>query len=218
MKWTVCILSAAILMAGCATKEGIKFPSGSGPTKEAVEDFQKRNSAPQTSSQASELPKDTLRTTLIPDPEGPRMIIIGNVMALTVFDDKKLGSRYDNYLKQIEARSGTPGFSREWYVATSGGETAVKIGGVTGVYSRFFKAEIPNDLIRQISFVCRPFRRDQVARRADHEGAKCRRMGLGLLGSCVPSGLKTTEGAPTNTRGASTNQLMAGRLTTSCSL
>lgn len=145
-------LTFAALVGGCATKEGFKLPSGSGPTKESAEDFNRRNSAAPLPVPSAELPRDTVKTALIPDVDGPRMIIIGNVMALTVFDDAALGSRYDNYLKPIQARGATPGFTREWYLATSAGETAVKFSGVTGIYSRFFKAEIPKDLIRQISF------------------------------------------------------------------
>ena len=107
-------LALAALVSGCATKEGIKLPTGTGPSKESVDNFYKPNSTVQAPISAIELPRDTAKTALIPDPSGPRMIIIGNVMALTVFDDTTLGSRYDVYLKQIQARSETPGFTREW--------------------------------------------------------------------------------------------------------
>lgn len=153
MKRFATLLVVALLAGGCATKEGIRLPSGSGPTKENAEEFNKRNSTASTPpGLPSTVPADAVVTAQIPDPDGPRMIIIGNVMALTVFDDATLSSRYDVYLKQVQSRSAIAGFTREWYMATSAGETAVKFTGVTGLYSRFFKAEIPKDLIRQISF------------------------------------------------------------------
>ena len=156
MRTKVLLFVLIALLSGCATKEGLKLPSGSRPTRESAEDFNKRNSAVQppapAPAPAGMVPRDTVASALIPDAGGPRMIIVGNVMALTVFDEPTLGSRYDNYLKQVQARSGTPGFTREWYLATSSGETAVKFSGVTGIYSRFFKADIPKDLIRQITF------------------------------------------------------------------
>lgn len=146
-------LVLAALLSGCASKEGIRLPGGSGPTKEGVEDFNKRNTTPQNAMQAPiAIQGETVKTALVPEPLEPRMIIIGNVMALTVFDDATLGSRYDVYLKQMQAKSATPTFTREWYVAASAGETAVEFSGLTGLYSRFFKAEIPKDLIRQITF------------------------------------------------------------------
>ena len=130
MKTFVVLLVATLLVGGCATKEGIRLPSGAGPTKENAEEFNKRNSTvPTISGLPSAVPADAVVTAQIPDPDGPRMIIIGNVMALTVFDDATLSSRYDVYLKQVQARSATAGFTREWYTATSAGETAVKTKG-----------------------------------------------------------------------------------------
>ena len=146
-------LTVTALLAGCATKEGIRLPSGSGPTKEGVEDFNKRNAASQPPGQVVvAVLGEPVKTALLPELAAPRVVIVGNVMALTSFEDATLNSRYDVYLKQIEAKSGKPTFTREWYLATSAGETAVKFSGLTGLYSRFFKAEIPKDLIRQITF------------------------------------------------------------------
>jgi hypothetical protein len=71
-------------------------------------------------------------------------------MALTVFDEATLNQRYDNYLKQLGGKP--PTFTREWYLATSAGQTSAKYSGVTGIYTRFYRAEIPKDLVRQISF------------------------------------------------------------------
>ena len=145
----VAILALAAL-SGCATKEGISLPT-SKPTQDDVSDFNRRN-APATSTTAPSSPqgKDTVKTSIIPDVSGPRLIVVGNAMALTVFDEATLNQRYDNYLKQLDGKN--PAFTREWYLATSAGQTSAKYSGVTGIYTRFYRAEIPKDLVRQISF------------------------------------------------------------------
>lgn len=152
MKAVIPCLVVAIISAGCVTKQGISLPTGTGPTKENIEDFAKRNSAPPAQSPVRDLSRETLKTGLVPDSKGPKVIIIGNVMALTTFDEPTLNSRYDIYLKNLEARGASPTFTREWYLGTSAGETAVKFAGITGIYHRYFKAEIPKDLVRQITF------------------------------------------------------------------
>ena len=143
-------LVALAALSGCATKEGISFPT-SKPTQDDVSDFNRRN-APAASSSARSSPqaKDAVKTSIIPDVSGPRLIVVGNAMALTVFDEATLNQRYDNYLKQLAGK--TPAFTREWYLATSAGQTSAKYSGVTGIYTRFYRAEIPKDLVRQISF------------------------------------------------------------------
>ena len=150
MKRLMFLLVVVALISGCATKEGIRLPT-SGPTKENIEDFNSRNAATPAAAASSPL-RDVVKTALVPDIEGPRLIVIGSVMALTLFDEPTLNKRYDVYLKQLSAASKEPGFTREWYLATSAGETAVKFSGVTGIYTRFYKAEIPKDLIRGIGF------------------------------------------------------------------
>lgn len=137
-------------LSGCATKEGIALPT-SKPTQDDVGDFNRRNMpSPNAATPTASVSKDAVKTSLIPDVQGPRLIIVGNAMALTVFNETALNQRYDNYLKQIGAK--TPAFAREWYLATGSGETSVKFSGVTGIYTRFYKTEIPKDLIRQIGF------------------------------------------------------------------
>ncbi len=141
---------ALVAISGCATKEGFVLPT-SKPTKEDVVDFNRRNTPPPNAAPpSSSLPKETIKTSLIPDVQGPRLIVVGNAMALTVFDEDTLNKRYDNYLKQIGTK--TPAFTREWYLATSAGQTSAKYSGVTGIYTRFYKAEVPKDLVKQISF------------------------------------------------------------------
>ncbi len=145
----VAILALAAL-SGCATKEGISLPI-SKPTQDNVSDFNRRN-APATSTTTPSSPqvKDTVKTSIIPGVSGARLIVVGNAMALTEFDEATLNQRYDNYLKQLAGKP--PAFTREWYLATSAGQTSAKYSGVTGIYTRFYRAEIPKDLVRQINF------------------------------------------------------------------
>jgi hypothetical protein len=144
------VLLALAALAGCATKEGIALPT-SKPTQNDVGDFNRRN-APSSSSTGPTAPlaREAVKSSLIPDVSGPRLIVVGNAMALTVFDEATLNQRYDNYLKQLGAK--TPAFSREWYLSTSAGQTSAKYSGVTGIYTRFYRAEVPIDLVRQIGF------------------------------------------------------------------
>jgi hypothetical protein len=146
----IAAIVALATLSGCATKEGISLPT-SKPTQDDVSDFNRRN-APSvgTTSPTATLAKDTVKTSLIPDVTGPRLVVVGNAMALTVFDEPTLNQRYDNYLKQLGEK--TPTFTREWYLATSAGQTSAKYSGVTGIYTRFYRAEVPKDLVRQISF------------------------------------------------------------------
>lgn len=143
-------LLALAALSGCATKEGIRLPI-SKPTQDDIGDFNRRNTpSPNAVPPTSAPPKETVKTSLIPEVQGPRLIVVGNAMALTLFDEVTLNQRYDNYLKQLGTK--TPAFTREWYLATSAGQTSAKYSGVTGIYTRFYKAEIPKDLVRQISF------------------------------------------------------------------
>lgn len=141
---------ALAALSGCATKEGISLPT-SKPTQDDVSDFNRRNTPGTSTTTPSVSPvKDTVKTSIIPDVAGARLIVVGNAMALTVFDEATLNQRYDNYLNQLAGK--TPAFTREWYLATSAGQTSAKYSGVTGIYTRFYRAEIPKDLVRQISF------------------------------------------------------------------
>ena len=143
-------LLALAVFSGCATKEGIALPT-SKPTQDDVGDFNRRNTPPSNAAPpTSASSKETVKTSLIPDVQGPRLIVVGNAMALTVFDEATLNQRYDNYLKQIGTK--TPAFTREWYLATSAGQTSAKYSGITGIYTRFYRAQVPKDLVRQISF------------------------------------------------------------------
>ena len=139
-----------VALSGCATKEGISLPT-SKPSQDDVSDFNRRNAPTAgTPTPSAAQAKDAVTTSSIPEVAGPRLIVVGNAMALTVFDETTLNQRYDNYLKQLGGK--TPAFTREWYLATSAGQTSAKYSGVTGIYTRFYRAEIPKDLVRQISF------------------------------------------------------------------
>lgn len=143
-------LLALAVLTGCATKEGISLPT-SKPTQDDVSEFNRRNAQAATAAKPSAtLAKDVVKTSFIPEVSGSRLIVVGNAMALTVFDEATLNQRFDNYLKQLGGK--TPAFTREWYLATSAGQTSAKYSGVTGIYTRFYRAEIPKDLVRQIGF------------------------------------------------------------------
>jgi hypothetical protein len=135
------------LVTGCATKEGIALPVAK-PTQSDVADFTKRNSSPSNAG-STKLP-GSIRSSIVPEVDGARLIVIGNTMALTKFKESALNQRYNNYLKQIGNQR--PAFTREWYLSAGAGETAVRYSGVTGIYTRFYKAEIPKDLLPQLKF------------------------------------------------------------------
>ena len=100
-------LLALASLAGCATKEGIALPT-SRPTQDDVGDFSRRNT-PSSSSTGPTAPlaREVVKSSLIPDVSGPRLIVVGNAMALTVFDEATLSQRYENYLKQLGAKTAT---------------------------------------------------------------------------------------------------------------
>lgn len=141
-------LVSAVFCVGCVTKQGIGLPSA-GPSKAEIAEFNARNRLGAESIDPNVFPR---KTSLVPESDEPKVVIIGHIMALTNFDQADLNKRYDTYLKQVKSRSAEPDFTREWYLATGSGETAVRFSGYTGVYSRWFKAEIPRDLIQQMSF------------------------------------------------------------------
>jgi len=87
---------------------------------------------------------------MVPDVEGAKLIVVGNAMALTVFNEDALQQRYENYLKKLAGKPAV--IPRDWYMASGAGETAVKYSGLTGVYTRFYRAEVPKDLVRQMGF------------------------------------------------------------------
>lgn len=144
------VLAALVLASGCATKEGISLPT-SKPTQADVGDFNRRNAhqSPQTSPPSPPL-KDVVKTSLVPAVSGPKVIVVGNAMALTTFDEPTLIQRYENYVKQLAGKPAA--FTKEWYLATSAGQTSVKYSGVTGIYTRFYRAEVPKDIVRQMGF------------------------------------------------------------------
>ncbi len=156
LNWKIWIVAVGVIgLAGCATQEGIKLPSGSGPSKADAIDFNKRNAPPAETPEAKASKSEvgaTAETTdaAQPSASGPRVIIIGNVMSLHKFDEKISNQRYDNYLKKIG--DAKPAFTREWYVNRTIGSVAVKTNGIPGLYSHFYNAEVPKDLGEKMSF------------------------------------------------------------------
>ena len=155
MRILFAVIALLLTLSGCATREGIALPT-TRPSKDDVADFNKRNDPAQiatpTVGSSPAASREPVKTTLIPEPEGARVIIVGNVMAFEAFDQAVLNQRFDVYLKRMTDASKQPDFSREWYSATSAGETSVKFSGVTGLYSRFYRAEVPKDIAKSISF------------------------------------------------------------------
>ena len=144
------VVAGLAAISGCATRQGIPVATARA-SKADADDFSRRNSTQLSrASSSGTAPKGILKTELIPDVEGPKLIIIGNIMALTAFDAATLSQRYDTFLGQIAPQQ--PAFSKDWYLETSAGETAVKYAGLTGVYHRQYKAEIPKDLVGRMGF------------------------------------------------------------------
>lgn len=147
MRHITFVLAVLSMLAGC-TKQGLVL-SETRPTERDVAEFNARNSTAPTAMSA---PAGTgLRTAMIPAADGPRVIIIGNVMALTAMDAKKLSRHFDDRYGTIVRTPGHP-LTRDWYLATGAGATAVKIGGVTGLYTRSIGADVPSDLVDKIRF------------------------------------------------------------------
>lgn len=141
----------ALALGGCATPEGIKLPSGTAPSQSDLDDYNARNMSAR-STPAAGIAGHLAKSEMLPTVDGVRLIIIGNVMALTAFNVDDLNRRYDVYEDRMRKASAQPAFSRSWYQERAPGEVAVKISGVPGFYSRFYKAEVPKDLVSKISF------------------------------------------------------------------
>lgn len=157
------------LLSGCVSQEGFRLPSGATPSKSEAEDFSKRNAPVGQLPESKVTQTDKGSGVAAPGSEGkdapsssqnnptvlsggPRIIVIGNVMALKAFDEETLNARYDNYEKQLAKNGKKATFTREWYLKTSAGTVAVKIGGIPGVFSRFYTVEVPKDLASKINF------------------------------------------------------------------
>ena len=139
------ILGLAVLsmLAGC-TKQGLVL-SETRPTEHDITAFNTRNASTLAVTPGSA--EKSAGTALIPTADGPRVIIIGNVMALTAMDAGKLARHYEERYGKSARPSGHP-LTRDWYLATGAGATAIKIGGVTGIYTRSIGADVPKDLVK----------------------------------------------------------------------
>mgnify|MGYP000005099834 CR=1 FL=1 len=144
------IVTVVVGIAGCAA-EGIKLPTAAGPSQSDLDSYNRRNASAQYVPPSS-VDGAVVATAMVPLDGGVRLIIIGNVMSLNRFDETVLNSRYDRYAERLRKSSQQPAFSRAWYLERSAGDVAVKISGIPGVYSRFYRAEVPRDLVDRINF------------------------------------------------------------------
>lgn len=151
MKKIVLLFVMVIILSGCITKEGLVIPIGDKLSKEDIADFHRRNdvvSFPPMSLYS----KDIVRTSLVSDSHDERIIVVGNVLALTQFDESMLNQRYETLLELITATSEKLPFTKKWYYQTCFGETSVKYAGITGIYFRRIKANVPKDLVGQVNY------------------------------------------------------------------
>ena len=142
---------AAILLSGCVAKYGIMLPISTGPTQNDLDDAIRRNETKPSEAASTPL-QGVLKTALIADEQGARLIIVGNVMPLSSYDESTLNQHYDTMLKSLATASKQPPFTREWFLATCSGETAVKYSGITVIYHKHFRALVPKDIVKGINF------------------------------------------------------------------
>ena len=135
-------------LSACVTPQGIRL-ARSGPSAAELADFNARN-LPVGAWVEPGGQVDTPATTLLQPVPGPRVIVVGHVMALQVLDADDVD--YQSYAKVAAGPGQRPALDREAYALTSAGRTAVRIAGVTGVYSQQNMAEVPRDLVDGIEF------------------------------------------------------------------
>lgn len=135
-------------LSACVTPQGIRL-ARSGPSAEELADFNARN-LPVGAWVEPGGQVDTPATTLLQPVPGPRVIVVGHVMALQALDADDVD--YQNYARAAAGPGQRPALDREAYVLTSAGRTAVRTAGVTGIYSQQNMAEVPRDLVDGIEF------------------------------------------------------------------
>lgn len=168
--FSIAVISLGILISGCAvTKDGVRIPIGQGPTKADANDFMKRNDMQSPAAQSTangsqtivkEAGKEIIKSTakqIIQESANElkgkaKLVIIGNVMAFNEFSSKDLEARYDLYEKNMKAHKLPVKFSKEWYVTNVVGSVNVKFGGVPGVYSQMYMAELDKRMKDEINF------------------------------------------------------------------
>lgn len=135
-------------LSACVTPQGIRL-ARSGPSAEELADFNARN-LPVGAWVEPGGQVETPATTLLQPVPGPRVIVVGHVMALQALDADDVD--YQNYARAAAGPGQRPALDREAYVLTSAGRTAVRTAGVTGIYSQQNMAEVPRDLVDRIEF------------------------------------------------------------------
>lgn len=168
--FNIVVISLGILVSGCAvTKDGVRISTGQGPTQADADDFLKRNDIPNPIAKSAangsqtivkeagkEIAKNSVKQILqesVNELKGKAIVvIIGNVMALNDFSARQVAARYDLYEKNMKASKLPVKFSREWYTANVVGSVNVKVGGIPGVYSQMYMAELDKRMKEEINF------------------------------------------------------------------
>lgn len=135
-------------LSACVTPQGIRL-ARSGPSAAELADFNARNLPVGAWVEPGGL-VGTPATTLLQPVPGPRVIVVGHVMALQALDADDVD--YQNYARAATGPGQRPALDREAYVLTSAGRAAVRTAGVTGIYSQQNMAELPRDLVNGIEF------------------------------------------------------------------
>lgn len=144
------LIVLASSLSACITPQGVRV-ARSGPSATELADFNARN-LPLTAIAEPGQRAEGPATALLQPVPGPRLIVVGHVMALQAQSDDALAKRYDDYAKAVAGPGQRPTMDRSAYVRTSAGRTAVRVSGVTGLYSQQNLAEVPRDLVPQIEF------------------------------------------------------------------
>ena len=148
---TFCQILASIVLvsslSACVSPQGIRL-ARSGPSAEELADFNARNLPVGTWVEpGGEV--DVPTTTLLQPVPGPRVIVVGHVMALQALD---ADDDYQTFARAAAGPGQRPALDRATYALTSAGRTAVHTAGVTGIYSQQNMAEVPRDLVEGIEF------------------------------------------------------------------
>lgn len=141
-------IALASSLSACVTPQGVRL-ARSGPSAEELADFNARNLPVGTWVEPGGQ-VDAKATTLLQPAPGPRVIVVGHVMALQALDADDVD--YQSYAKAAAGSGQRPALDSETYALTSAGRTAVRTAGVTGIYSQQNMAEVPRDLVDGIEF------------------------------------------------------------------
>lgn len=137
-------------LVGCVTPQGIRLPN-TGLSAKDLADFNSRNLPNAPWVEPGRLISAS-GTRLLEPPPGPRVIVVGHVMALQATKEGEEEQAFRNFSKAAAGSGQQPALGRESYARVSVGRTAVRTSGITGVYSQQYMAEVPSDLSPYIQF------------------------------------------------------------------